>query len=133
MSEATALPPLPPPCRVLLLDDDRFTLELLNAMLCALGTFEVQAETDARHALGALAARAPDLLICDLVLPGMDGIEFLQAAAARGFDGRVILLSGTDSAIRDAAAGLARALGLQVAGAFDKPIRLDQLRQAVER
>ena len=126
-----ALPQPHPPRRVLLLDDDPFTLELLKDMLAAVGSFEVDAETDARRALAALAARPPDLLVCDLMLPDMDGIEFLQAAAAHGFHGNVILLSGTDAAVREAAAGLARVLGLQVTATFPKPILLDQLRQAV--
>jgi CheY-like chemotaxis protein len=126
-----ALPQPHPPRRVLLLDDDPFMLELLKEMLAAVGNFEVDAETDARRALATLAARAPDLVVCDLMLPGMDGIEFLQAAARLGFHGSVILLSGTDGAVREAAAGLARVLGLQVTAAFPKPILLDQLRQAV--
>jgi CheY-like chemotaxis protein len=117
--------------RVLLLDDDPFTLELLKEMLAVVGSFEVAAETDARRALAALAARPPDVLVCDLMLPGMDGIEFLQAAAGHGFDGSVILLSGADGGVREAAAGLARVLGLQVTATFPKPILLDQLRQAV--
>jgi CheY-like chemotaxis protein len=126
-----ALPQPHPPRRVLLLDDDPFTLELLKDMLATVGSFEVDAETDARRALAALAARPPDLLVCDLMLPGMDGIEFLQAAAGHGFHGSVILLSGTDSVVREAAAGLARVLGLQVIAAFPKPISMHQLRQAV--
>jgi hypothetical protein len=43
----------------------------------------------------------------------------------------VILLSGMDSGVRDAAGELARVLGLRVAGIFRKPIGLDQLRGAV--
>ena len=122
------------PRRILLLDDDRFMLDVLRDMLDALGgsgRFDVHAEFDARRALAALPRHAPDFLICDLAMPEMDGIEFLQAAAARGFGGRVILLSGMDAGVRDAAGELARVLGLHVAGTFRKPIALDQLRSAV--
>lgn len=117
--------------RVLLLDDDRFMLELLKDMLAELGAFEVFAEAESRRALATLAASAPDLLICDLALPDMDGIEFLQAAASRGFGGKVVLLSGMDAGVREAAGELARVLGLRVAGAFRKPIALEQLRAVV--
>jgi CheY-like chemotaxis protein len=120
-----------PPRRVLLLDDDRFMLELLTDMLAELGRFEVFAEADAESALATLAARAPDFLICDLALPDMDGIEFLQAAAGRGFAGQVLLVSGMDAGVREAANELARVLGLRMAGAFRKPIGLDQLRGAL--
>jgi CheY-like chemotaxis protein len=128
MSDPAAATPPPAPRRVLLLDDDRFMLELLRDMLAELGEFEVFAEAEARRALATLAASAPELLICDLALPDMDGVEFLQAAAARGFGGQVILLSGMDAGVREAASELARVLGLRVAGAFRKPIALEQLR-----
>jgi CheY-like chemotaxis protein len=119
------------PPRVLVLDDDSFMLEMLKDMLHTIGVREVYTEATTRHALATLAEQGPDLLICDLALPDMDGIEFLQAAAERGFRGNVILLSGMDSGVRDAAGELARVLGLRVAGIFRKPIGLDQLRTAV--
>ncbi|MGH8854568.1 MAG: response regulator [Telluria sp.] len=120
------------PQRVLLLDDDRFMLEVLRDMLDCFGPFDVHAELDARRALAALPRHAPDLLICDLAMPDMDGIEFLQAAAGQGFRGRVILVSALEDGVRDAATELARALGLQVAGAFRKPLRIEQLRSAMQ-
>lgn len=131
MSEPAAVPPQSAVRRVLLLDDDRFMLSLLADMLAEIGTFEVFAEADSVKALATLAAMAPDLLICDLALPEMDGVEFLQAAASRGFRGKVVLLSGMDAGVREAARELARVLGLQVAAALHKPIGLEQLRAVV--
>ena len=131
------LPFSPAPRRVLLLDDDRFMLDVLRDMLDMVdetggSRFEVHAECDARSALAALPRHAPDLLICDLAMPEMDGIEFLQAAAGQGFSGRVILVSALEDGVRDAATELARALGLRVAGAFRKPLAIEQLRLAVQ-
>jgi CheY-like chemotaxis protein len=120
-----------PPRRVLLLDDDRFMLEVVKDLLAECGRFEVFAEADARQALDTLRRRAPDLLVCDLALPDMDGVEFLQAAAGLGYAGDVILLSGMDAGVRDAAGELARVLGLKVLGAFRKPIDVAQLRALV--
>jgi CheY-like chemotaxis protein len=120
------------PQRVLLLDDDRFMLAVLRDMLEGFGPFEVHAEFDAQSALAELPRHEPDLLICDLAMPEMDGIEFLQAAAGQGFNGRVILVSAMEDGVRNAATELARALGLQVAGAFRKPLAIEQLRRAVQ-
>ena len=119
------------PPRVLVLDDDCFMLEMLKDMLEQIGVRDIYTEASTRHALSTLAEERPDMLICDLALPDMDGIEFQQAAAERGFGGGVILLSGMDSGVRDAAGELARVLGLRVSGIFRKPIALDQLRSAV--
>jgi CheY-like chemotaxis protein len=121
---------LPRPLRVLIVDDDPFMLELLPVMLAELGNFEVRAENDARRALRALDP-PPQLLICDLSMPEMDGIEFMHAASIAGFDGNVLLLSGMDSGVRMAAEHLAQAHGLKVIGTHKKPITREQLKSAV--
>ncbi len=120
------------PLRVMLLDDDPFMLELLHGMLDEIGSFEVLRETCARSALLTLPANAPDLLVCDLSMPEMDGIEFMQAAARGGFAGGVLLLSGLDKGVRNAAERLASAYGLRVLGSFAKPLSLESLRGVVE-
>lgn len=132
MSETNPAPPAGAPLRVMLLDDDPMMLEMLQDMLEALGRFDVVRETCARRALRGLAASAPELLICDLSMPEMDGIEFLQAAAMAGYKGGVLLLSGMDAGVRNAAEGLARAYGLRVVGSFCKPASLDALRAVVQ-
>lgn len=100
MSRTDALAPCNAPKRVLVLDDDRFVLGVLEEMLGEVGRFHVATEADARGALARLDEHRPDLVICDLVLPEMDGIEFLQAAAGQGFRGKVVLLSGHDDGLR---------------------------------
>jgi CheY-like chemotaxis protein len=119
--------------RVLLLDDDTFMLAVLADMFADLGNFELHCEPDAKRALRDLAAQPPGLLVCDLSMPDMDGIEFLNAAAGAGFRGGVILLSGMDAGVRRSAERLARANGLNVLGAYKKPISPQELRAALTR
>lgn len=118
------------PARILIVDDDPFVLGVLAEMLARLGEFNVRTESDARSALRALDP-PPHLLICDLSMPEMDGIEFMHAASSAGFHGNILLLSGMDSGVRMAAEHLAQAHGLKVVGTYRKPITREQLAQAV--
>lgn len=113
--------------RILLLDDDAFMLELLADMIAELGEHSVLRETDGRRALIELRLRPPDLVICDLSMPVMDGIDFLRLAAAQQYAGCVLLLSGADSAVLKTAGRMAQAQGLAILDACAKPIDSDTL------
>ena len=129
------------PLRVLLLDDDAFMLALLAELIEELGQdedqaqdsvrgrarYQVYAETSSRAALASLRERAPHLLICDLAMPDMDGIEFLRCAAWEQFRGSVVLLSGVDEGVLQAARRLALAQGITVLDACPKPLQREQL------
>jgi DNA-binding NarL/FixJ family response regulator len=113
--------------RVLLIDDDSFMLDVLCDMLGEIGSFDIRCETQSLLALSTLVTHAPDLLICDLSMPDMDGIEFLRAAAETGYQGGIVLLSGMHSSVRQAAERLAQAHGLQILGTYKKPIEAHDL------
>ena len=115
------------PVRILLLDDDVFMLDVLSDMLEQLGQFDIRCETHSAQALATLQQHQPDLLICDLSMPDVDGIEFLRMAAENGFRGGVVLLSGLHSAVRLAAERLAVANGLHILGTFRKPMESAEL------
>jgi CheY-like chemotaxis protein len=119
-----------PSLRILLLDDDPFMLALLEDMLEDLGQCDVNGATGAQAALAALAAlrsAPPDLLVCDLSMPDMDGIEFLRHVAEEGYQGTVVLLSGMDAGVLKAAERLAMAQGLTILGACKKPVAAAEL------
>lgn len=116
------------PLRVLLLDDDPFMLAMLGDILEEVdGDIDVRSERDARAALQALGKHRPELLICDLSMPEMDGIEFLRLTAESDFRGGVVLLSGMDQRILQAAEMLAMAQGLTILGACRKPLAAGEL------
>ncbi|MYM25607.1 response regulator [Duganella sp. FT135W] len=119
--------------RILLLDDDAFMLELLADMIAGLGTHSVVRETDGRRALIELRLRPPQLVICDLSMPVMDGIDFLRLAAAQQYQGCVVLLSGVDGAVLKTAARLAEAQGLTILEACPKPMSIETLGALLER
>ena len=61
---------------VLVIEDDKFLRELLVRKLASEG-FDVQNAIDAEAAFAILAERKPSIILCDLILPGVDGFEIL--------------------------------------------------------
>jgi CheY-like chemotaxis protein len=83
--------------RVLLVEDDPDTRGLLEHLLRERGA-EVGAYGSAEDALDAFAADRPDVIVSDIGLPGMDGVEFLRRVAEScGDDGVVPSLALTAS------------------------------------
>ncbi len=71
--------------RILVVDDDPLSREFLTAAVTALG-YETANAAGGREALESLSARPADLVLTDLRMPGMDGIQ-LVAELARSFPG----------------------------------------------
>lgn len=66
---------------VLVIEDDKFLRELLVRKLAGDG-FDVQNAIDAEAAFTILAERKPKIILCDLILPGIDGFEILKRIKA---------------------------------------------------
>ena len=93
-----------PLAHLLVVDDEPNIRELLSVSLRFSG-FAVSAAADGREALAAVAARVPDLVILDVMLPDMDGFEVAnRLAESRHVP--VLFLSARD-AVEDKVAGLA--------------------------
>jgi len=108
---------------VLLIDDDPFQIELLTGQLDGLGCGKIRGFVDVAQALDVLASQSADigLIFLDLNMPGTDGVEVLRRLADRRYDGSLVLISGEDSRIVEAAARLARAHDLDILGWLAKP------------
>jgi DNA-binding NarL/FixJ family response regulator len=102
-------PPLHPsdPIRVILVDDHELVRSGLRALLSIVDGVEVVAE--ARHGaelLQVLAATAADIVMCDIAMPGMDGLEVMERVRERhpGVDTIIVSMDNTPEAIRRALA-----------------------------
>jgi DNA-binding NtrC family response regulator len=112
--------------QVLVIDDETGSRESMAIALEKAG-FAVRTFDDARKALELLDENAfPQLAICDLRMPGMDGLAFLQEVRGRGMDLAVILVTGFGS--------IESAVEAMRVGADDyltKPVDLYELRKRV--
>jgi EAL domain-containing protein (putative c-di-GMP-specific phosphodiesterase class I)/CheY-like chemotaxis protein len=123
----------PPALRVLAIDDEPFQLKLLAKQLQALGIADVQTSQEPAAAMARLQAdpTCVDLICCDLQMPGMDGIEFVRHLGQTAYCGGLVLISGEDRSILQAAERLAAAHAFRLCGAFHKPVQKSQLQQAL--
>ncbi|MDN5746768.1 MAG: response regulator transcription factor [Nocardioidaceae bacterium] len=110
-----------PSARVLVVDDDRAVRESLRRSLVFNG-YDVHLAGDGAEALAGIGAIAPDVVVMDVMMPKLDGLETTRALRAAGNDVPVIVLTARD-AVGDRVEGLD-------AGADDyltKPFALDEL------
>lgn len=120
--------------KILVVDDDSFALKLLERQLAKLGLGEVVTCERAETALAALEADDPafGLILCDLQMPGMDGVEFIRQLVRIGYTGGLVLVSGEDNRILQTAEKLSKAHRLDVLGSLRKPVSPEQLKQVLE-
>jgi DNA-binding NarL/FixJ family response regulator len=83
--------------RIALADDQALVLHGLSALLADFGDLQIVVEAhDGAALLGALATRRVDVVVTDLRMPGLDGIELVRALRARGDATPVILVTTFD-------------------------------------
>jgi DNA-binding NarL/FixJ family response regulator len=93
------------PIRVVLVDDHPIVLQGLQHLFERQPDFEVLASCpDADSALAAVRARKPDVLVLDLRMPGLSGLDLLRTLAQEGQAVRTVLLTAaiTDDQVREA-------------------------------
>ncbi|HUX90863.1 MAG TPA: EAL domain-containing protein [Gallionellaceae bacterium] len=113
----------------LVVDDDLVVLHQVKAMLGALGVSEVLTAINGLDATRVMAERGGEIevLVCDLSMPEMDGVELIRRFGKIGFKGGLILISGADEKIISTVNKLAVLQGLRVLGQLQKPVSAAQL------
>jgi two-component system response regulator MprA len=109
------------PDRVLVVDDDALVRRMLARSLVAEG-FDVEQVPDGGAALEEVERSAPDLVVLDVTMPGIDGLAVCRRLRAKGLRGSILMLTARD-AVAD------RVVGLE-AGADDylvKPFAIEEL------
>lgn len=119
-------------CTVLVVEDHEFQRRTMLQILANLGAGALLEAADGEGALTLLdAGRRPDVIVCDLDMPGMDGFEFFRHLADRDLDAGLVIASGLDEPLVREAEATALALGLTVLGVMRKPLTARRLLEVV--
>ncbi|HQU62115.1 MAG TPA: EAL domain-containing response regulator [Nitrosomonas sp.] len=121
--------------KILLVDDDTFILKLLTKMLVNHGFKSIEACDNGPDALKKIdhPQTRPDLILLDLNMPDMDGIEFVRYLVERRYQGSLVLVSGEDERMLKTAEKLVHAHQITMLGYLHKPVSPDKLVNLIKK
>jgi len=119
---------------VLVVDDDDLQRQFLARLLARAGIGPLFWATNGRSALETFReGQNIDVVVCDLLMPEMDGIEFLKQVSDEGFAPSIVISSGADEDTQREMESVARSHGLRVLGFIPKPVSVDALLTVLAR
>lgn len=126
------------PCRnlsFLVVEDHEFQCRCLVQLLINLGALAVHSAQDGQAALKVIAdADLPiDIVICDVNMPGMDGMEFIRRWSERGDPTSLILMSAIEPDLLATVANMALAYKVNLLGVASKPATAAKLTWLIDR
>ena len=120
-----------PQPRLLLIDDEPALAEYLANAARSCGFDPIVTARDDEFREIFIATR-PEMVALDLGMP-VDGIELTRFLADQDYRGPVLIVSGFDRRVLESAFRLGEALGLNMAGPIEKPVRLEQLEDVLSK
>lgn len=108
----------------LVVEDHDFQRDTLVELLRTLNAQHVYSASDGQKALDVLAkhGRTVNVIVCDLEMPGMDGLEFMRHIGKAGFHGSVIVASAVKPSLLASTEAMARAYEINFLGTIPKPV-----------
>ena len=112
--------------RLLLIDDEPVLADFLANAARECG-FEPVITAEDEQFRNEFNRERPNMVALDLGMPGMDGVELIRFLAEQDYRSPVLIVSGFDRRVLESAFRLGEALGLNMAGPLEKPVRLEAL------
>ena len=119
---------------VLVVEDHGFQRRTVARMLRSLGAREVLEAADGRQALNLIReAVSVDIVVCDLDMPEMDGMEFFRHLGLEHHKAAVIISSAQERSLLNSVERMALAYGVRLLGVIEKPVTLGGLEDLLAR
>ncbi|MBL6952207.1 MAG: response regulator [Alphaproteobacteria bacterium] len=115
--------------RLLVVDDEPDFADFVKRTAEGMG-YDVSALSDPNLFKEAYAAFKPNVIVLDMVMPDIEGIELVQWLAQQGCEAKILVVTGYNPYYGKMALGLGEVRGLQVES-HQKPISLADLRKAL--
>ena len=116
--------------RVLILDDDEAVALTIQRVAAAAG-HDARHTSDPVEFFELVSSWAPEVVVVDLIMPHLDGIDVLAKLAERGSDTSVVILTGLEPRVAAAARRFALEHGLAISGTLTKPFTRRQIESAL--
>ena len=115
--------------RFLVVEDHQFQRWLADSILREAGAMHIYAAADGRAALEVLSVLDPpvDVVVSDLDMPGMDGMELVRHIAAQRHRASLVIVTSMDPKVASAVETRARTLGVAFLGTIQKPLTARKL------
>lgn len=118
---------------LLIVEDHPFQHLYLQNLFNELGVFDLEFARDGEEALRRLHNREFDLVLTDLLMPGMDGVQFIQGLAAQKSRPALAIMSAASRRMLMGASLVASNLQVKVIGLISKPVNSAALRCLIEQ
>ncbi len=118
---------------VMVVEDNAFTSIVIRKMLKSLSISQIETVSDGRQALDKVATFLPDVLLLDLRMPVMGGVELLSLLADQKFVGNVILMSGVEEDTLFSVEQIARENNISILGSLQKPANAKDLEKLLTK
>ncbi len=143
MTRASELPGAPHPAthpgehdgvQALLVDDNAFARSLGKRVLHAAGIDAVRLASSGDDAFALLEKVEPgiNIVFCDLMMPGMDGVQIVRRLAELPTQPAFVFVSGASAALLNTVDAAARARGVHVLGFIQKPLTVEAVRRVLD-
>jgi DNA-binding NtrC family response regulator len=111
--------------KIFLVDDDELILSMLSRVLKKEG-YDVISEADTDDIVTKIKASSPDVVVLDIGLPDISGIDILKGIKSNGLNSQVVMLTADDSAET-----AVKAMKLGAADYLTKPFNMDKIKRVI--